>query len=301
MKFLILLLLPILGILFIISFHQADAKLLSDNVYLLQGNGFIITKDSIEDSEIDFEIATDKLVNGRMKIILGDAVISFSGNDYVSSEKWQGTGLRDSRFLLFSGNAQNSNGDEISTNLLARLIAESKDGSVYSITGKITKDNEVMKVVYTAKIVGTSTVEKPTTAEKPTQEKTVQINILSGSSNPGNKLNYYSLDTVTITPGTVIIWKNEDSVPHTILSGVASFSPGKPFTPDGKINSGEIAPGQTFKVTITDLGITRFFDSKYTWMDGIIISLPEKKSTSLGKNTETALDTRNKYLNKTGN
>jgi plastocyanin len=302
MKFLILLLLPILGILFIASFHQADAKLLPDSAYLLQGNGFVITKDSIEDSEIDFDLLTGKLVNSRMKINLEDAVTSLENDDYVSSNNWQGTALRDSRFLILSGNAQNSNGDEISLNLLARLIDDSKDGSVYSITGKITKDNEVMKVVYTAKIVGTSAVvEKPTTEEKPPQEKTIQINILSGSSNPGNKLNYYSLDTVTISPGTIIIWKNEDSVPHTILSGVASFSPGKPFTPDGKINSGDIAPGKTFKVTINDLGITRFFDSKYTWMDGVIISLPEKKSTSLGKNTETALDTRNKYLNKPGN
>ena len=302
MKFLILLLIPILGILLVTLSQQADAKLLPDDAYLLQGNGYVITKDSIEDSEIDFEIQTGKLLNGRMKINLEDAVISISNDDYISSNNWQGTALRDSRFLLLSGNAQNSNGDEISANVLARLIDDSKDGSVYSLTGKITKGNEVMKVVYSAKIVGTSgVVEKPTTEEKPTQEKTIQITILSGSSNPGNKLNYYSLDTVTITPGTVIIWKNEDSVPHTILSGVASFSPGKPFAPDGKINSGDIALGQTFKVTINDLGITRFFDSKYTWMDGVIISLPEKKSTSLGKNTETALDTRNKYLNKTGN
>jgi len=49
------------------------------------------------------------------------------------------------------------------------------------------------------------------------------------------------------------------------------------------------------------MGITRFFDSQYFWMDGVIITLPEEKSISLGKNTETTLDIRNKYLNKTGN
>ena len=301
MKFLILLLISVMGILFITSSHQADAKLLPAGVYLLQGDGFVITKDSIENSELDFEFLTGNLANGRMKINFKDGVTSISNDDYIFSNKLVGTGLSDGRFLILSGNAKNSNGDEISTNLFGRFIDESKDGSVYSFTGKVTKNNEIMKVVYIAKIVGTSiTVEKTKTEETPTQTKTIQINILVGSSDPGN-MKYYSLDTLTITPGTTIVWKNEDSVPHTILSGIASFSNGKPFTPDGKINSGEIAPDQTFKITINELGITRFFDSKYSWMDGVIISLPEEKSQSLGKNTETALDTRNKYLNNTGN
>ena len=301
MKFLILLLISVIGILFAVSLQQADAKLLPDGVYLLQGNGFVITKDSIEDSELNFQFLTGKLTNGRMKINFEDGVTSISNDDYLSSNESVGTVLSDNRFLILSSTAENSNGDKISINLFGRLVDDSKDGSVYSFTGKITKNNEIMKVVYIAKIIGTNiVVEKTTTEEKPTQAKTIQINILAGSSDPG-KITYYSLDTLTITPGTTIVWKNEDSVPHTIMSGIASFSSGKPFKPDGKINSGEIAPGQTFKVTINDLGITRFFDSKYSWMDGVIISLPETNSKSLGKNTETALDIRNKYLNKTGN
>jgi plastocyanin len=292
MKFHILLLISITGILLVSSLQQADAKLLPDGVYLLQGNGFVITKDSIEDSELDLQFSTNKLVNSKMKLNLEDGIVSISDDDYIASNGWSGTTLRDGRFLRLSGNIENSNGDEISTNLFGRLVEDSNDGSVYSFTGKLTTNNESMKTVYIVKIIGSSVenIEE----EKPTQEKTVQINILAGSSNTGN-VKYYSLDTVTITPGTTIVWKNEDSVSHTILSGVASFSAGKPFTPDGKINSGDIAPGQTFKVTINELGITRFFDSKYSWMDGIIISLPETKSTSLGKNTETALDIKNKY------
>jgi plastocyanin len=292
MKFLILLLISITGILLVSSLQQADAKLLPNGVYLLQGNGFVITNDSIEDSEIDLQLSTNKLVNSKMKLNLEDGIVSISDDDYITSNGWTGTTLRDGRFLRLSGNIENSNGDEISTNLFGRLVEDSNDGSVYSFTGKLTTNGESMKAVYIVKIIGSSVenIEE----EKPTQEKTVQINILAGSSNAGN-IRYYSLDTVTITPGTTIIWKNEDSVSHTILSGVASFSSGKPFTPDNKINSGGIAPGQTFKVTINELGITRFFDSEYSWMDGIIICLPETKSTSLGKNTETALDIKNKY------
>lgn len=300
MKLLILLLISITGIMLIGSLQQTDAKLLPDGVYLLQGNGFVITQDSIEDSELNFQFLSDKIVNGRMKINLADGVASISNDDYITSNGWTGTALRDGRFLLLSGNAENANGDKISMNLLGRLVDDSKDGSVYSFTGKITKNDETMKIVYTGKIIGTNNIVKETTTEeKPKQEKTIQINILSGSSNRGN-INYYSLDTVTITPGTIIVWKNDDSIPHTIMSGIASFSHGKPFTPDGKIDSGDIAPGQTFKATINDLGITRFFDSKYSWMDGVIISLPDTKSTSL-KTKDSSLDIRNKYLNKTGN
>ena len=300
MKLLILLLISITGIMLIGSLQQTDAKLLPDGVYLLQGNGFVITQDSIEDSELNFQFLSDKIVNGRMKINLADGVASISNDDYITSNGWTGTALRDGRFLLLSGNAENANGDKISMNLLGRLVDDSKDGSVYSFTGKITKNDETMKIVYTGKIIGTNNIVKETTTEeKPKQEKTIQINILSGSSNRGN-INYYSLDTVTITPGTIIVWKNDDSIPHTIMSGIASFSHGKPFTPDGKIDSGNIAPGQTFKATINDLGITRFFDSKYSWMDGVIISLPDTKSTSL-KTKDSSLDIRNKYLNKTGN
>jgi len=301
MKIPILLLISvIMGILFI-SLQQADAKILPNGVYLLQGNGFVVTEDSIEDSETDFDFLTGKLTNGRMKVTLQDGVTSISNDDYLASNGPTGTVLSDGRFIILSSNSENSNGDKITTNLFGRFIDDSKDGSVYSFTGKITKNNEIMKVVYIAKIVGTTiTAEKPKPEEIPTQPKTIQINILTGSSNPGS-IKYYSVSTVTVNPGTTIIWKNDDSVPHSIMSGIASFSHGKPFTTDGKIDSGEIAPGQTFQVTINDFGITRFFDSQYSWMDGVIVSQPTEKSKTLGKTTETAVDKKLKYLNVTGN
>lgn len=298
MKFLIFLLISITGIILVNSPQQADAKLVPNGIYLLQGNGFAITKDSIDESELDLQFSTNKIANNNIKLNLKDGIISISNDDYITSSGWTGTTLSDGRFVRLSGNVENSNGDKIPATLFGRLVEDSDDGIVYSFTGKLKINDESMKLVYIVKIVGSPVVHID--EKKPTQEKTIQINILSGSSNPGN-IKYYSLDTITITPGTTIIWKNEDSVSHTILSGIASFSHGKPFKPDNKINSGDIAPGQIFNATISETGITRFFDSKYSWMDGVIITLPEEKSTSLGKNTETSLDIRNKYLNKTGN
>ena len=274
MKLGIILLITISGVLLASSLQQADSELLASDKYLLQGSGFAATEESIDDSKLDLQFSTGKLVNTRMKVTLQDGLISLENDDYVASGGWAGTVLSNGRFISLSGNAENVNGDKISLSLLARLVQNSKDSSVYSVTGKLTKDGESTKLIYNAKVTGSSFISGKTPTQQGTpKEKTVQISILPGSSNPGN-IQYYSLPTVQITPGTTIVWKNDDTVSHRIMSGVASFSPGKPFKPDGKIDSGDIAPGQTFTVTIKELGITRFFDTTYYWMDGVIISFP---------------------------
>ena len=293
MKLGIILLITISGVLLASSLQQADSELLASGKYLLQGSGFAATEESIDDSELDLQFSTGKLVNTRMKVTLQDGLISLENDDYVAFGGWTGTVLSNGRFISLSGNAENIDGDRISLSLLARLVQNSKDASVYTVTGKLTKDGESTKLVYNAKVIGSTIFKETPTQQETPKEKTVQISILSGASNPGN-IRYYSLPTVQITPGTTIVWKNDDTVSHRIMSGVASFSPGKPFKPDGKIDSGDIAPGQTFTVTIKELGITRFFDTTYYWMDGVIISLPETGSKSL-KTTETALEKTQKY------
>lgn len=291
MKLIVLLLISIAGVVLISSAQQADSELLPNGIYLLQGNGFIVSEKLIENSNLDLQFSTGNQISSRIKLTMGDGVTSISNDDYLLSNGWTGTVLREGRFLTLAGDAENLDGDEISLRLTGRLVENSKEGSIYTLTGKLTRDDEIIKVVYNVKIVGTNVVS---TEDEPAEEtKTIQINILSGASDSGN-INYYSMNTVEITPGTTIVWKNNDSVPHRIMSGVASFSPGKLFKPDGKIDSGDIAPGQTFSVTINNLGITRFFDNTYHWMDGVIISLPESKSFST-KTQENSLDVKNKY------
>ena len=294
MKLGIILLITISGVLLASSLQQANSELLSNGKYVLQGNGLAVTEESIDDSALDLQFSTGKLANTRMKVTLEDGLISFLNDDYIASNNWAGTVLSNGRFISLSGDAENASGDKISLSLLARLVQNSKDASVYTVTGKITKDGEPIKLIYSVKVTGSSTISEKTPAQQETpKEKTVQISILAGASKPGN-IKYYSLPTVQITPDTTIIWKNDDTVSHRIMSGVASFSHGKPFKPDGKIDSGDIAPGQIFSVTIKEVGITRFFDTTYSWMDGVIISLPESGSKSL-KTTETALEKAQKY------
>ena len=111
----------------------------------------------------------------------------------------------------------------------------------------------------------------------------VQISILPGSYSPNAAASqsnqqyynqYYSPNTIQITPGTVLVWTNNDNVAHQIWTGVNTQSNINRFTPDGKIESEPIPPGASFEAIINDTGLTTFYDPGYTWMSGLIVSIP---------------------------
>ena len=111
----------------------------------------------------------------------------------------------------------------------------------------------------------------------------VQVSILPGSYSPNAMASqsnqqyynqYYTPNTIQITPGTVIVWTNNDNVAHQIWSGVNTQSNVNKFTPDGKIESAPIPPGASFEVIINDTGMITFYDPGYTWMSGLIVSIP---------------------------
>lgn len=285
MKFGILVLIAISGVLIASLLPQADSQLASNNKYLLAANGFAVTEKAIQDSELNLQLSTGKLGGGTTKIAMEEGAISVAGSDYLTSGGWKATLVFGGRFFTLSGDAQNLQGDKISTNLVGRLVQQSQDGSVYLLTGKLTKGTESLKVVYSAKLeVVTSAPQK--TSETTSKEKIVKISILPDSSKIqgqakqqqyGDQYNrYYDPPNIKITSGTTIIWTNNDSVPHRVVSGVSTQKVGKPFEPDGKFDSGDLQPGQTFKLTINQAGIIRFGDPTYYWMEGLIISYTEK-------------------------
>jgi len=111
----------------------------------------------------------------------------------------------------------------------------------------------------------------------------VQISILPGSYSPNAAASqsnqhyynpYYLPNTIQITPGTVLVWTNNDNVEHQIWSGVNTQSNINRFTPDGKIQSAPIPPGASFEVIFNETGLTTFYDPSYTWMSGLIVSIP---------------------------
>jgi plastocyanin len=123
-----------------------------------------------------------------------------------------------------------------------------------------------------------------------TQSKPIQVSIQpgsyqsQGSASQQNQFytNHYYLPTdLQIIPGATIIWTNNDTVSHRVLSGISTQRPENPFTPDGKFDSGVLAPGQSFQFTINDVGIIRFYDPSYTWMNGVIVSIPTSSSHTI--------------------
>ncbi|MGH7884073.1 MAG: cupredoxin domain-containing protein [Thermodesulfobacteriota bacterium] len=75
-------------------------------------------------------------------------------------------------------------------------------------------------------------------------------------------------DFITVKQGDTVIWLNEDTEPHTVVSGNISFGP------DGKFASDTINPGESFSVTFDENMAPDayfYYDSNFWWMQGIIL------------------------------
>jgi len=310
----VLSLIAITGFLAILYFpSNAYSDFVSSDSYLIQATGFVAGTQNILDSTFNIQLTAGAQSGSSILSTLDNGVVTINGDNYLNSGNWTTTLLRDGKFLLLKGNAQDQNGNTIQINLFGRQIQSNQNGVVYSITGKII-GSETFRVIYSAKIISTGTYTPPVTSptsqttstpqQNQTQSNVVRISIISGASNPNNQVFFYPSVT-TAAPGTTIIWTNNDNVSHTIISGVASVIGGNAsapkFTSDGMINSGPIAPGKSFQYTITSFnpkaylsssaaqylnlpadqisGDITFFDPNYTWMVGVISPMPVSTPT----------------------
>ncbi|MHB8601308.1 MAG: cupredoxin domain-containing protein [Nitrosotalea sp.] len=275
----------------------------SNGKYLIDGSGYLSGNKTIFDSNIALQITTGAKSGSDMQATIDNGLVTISGAHYLNSGIWQISILRDSKYFVIQGDAQDQSGSIVHLNLFGRIIDSNQDGSVFSITGKIT-GSETLKVSYSAKIISANTIPTipTTTTTTPTQQPSsltkVSISIVFGASNINNQV-HYSPSNIQITPGTTVVWTNNDSVPHRIMSGMAkalTLDQSTVFTSDGKIDSGSIAPGQSFQFTITSFDTTQsldpkiavrynipqnqtaggitFFDPTYQFMVGIIAPLP---------------------------
>src|SRR5574337_769613 len=335
MEYRFLPLMAIAGLLIIIWMpHNAYSDFTSNNKYLIHATGFVAGTQDILDSTLDIQLTTGTQSGSSILSSLNNGLVTINGDNYLNTGGWTTTLLRDGKYLLLQGNAQDQHGNTIQLNLFGRQIDSTQNGLVYSITGKITS-SETLRVIYSAKIIiAGQSITQTTTQTQPTQNQTssnvVRISIVAGASNKYNQ-NFYSRSIVSATPGTTIIWTNNDNVPHRIMSGVASAIRGNDslpiFSPDGMIESGIIAPGQSFQYTITNFnsktylssaaaqylnlpqeqtsGDITFFDPNYTWMIGVIspasVSAQEKTvQINILQGASTATNNQNnQYLSPT--
>jgi plastocyanin len=242
----------------------------SNGKYLIDASGYISGNKTIFDSSIALQITTGAKTGADMQATLDNGLVTIAGANYLNSGLWQTSILRDGKYFVIQGDAQDQSGSKIHLNLFGRIVDSNQDGSVFSISGKIT-GSETLKVSYSAKVISANTVvTKPiTTPPPPTQQPSsstkVNISIVSGASNINNQV-HYSPSNIQIAPGTTIVWTNNDSVPHRIMSGVAKAlvtnQSSAVFTSNGMIDSGSIAPGQSFQFTITNFDKTQYLDPK---------------------------------------
>lgn len=135
-------------------------------------------------------------------------------------------------------------------------------------------------------------------------EEGVVLRILPGSSDRGlgsysdrtgramssPSAGYFDPTRLEIDPGTAVTVVNDDTVPHRIVSGTVSGStsrgalvicpepagelaPGSSytqsgctFTMDGRIDTGEIAPGSSATAVFSERALYRLTDPQYAWM-----------------------------------
>ena len=263
--------------------NESFAKISENQTFLLEGSGFAVTEELIKISEIDLGLSSQQQHGSTIDFITEDGFITLDDEEFVISNL-EGKFLREGRFIRINGDVESSNGLDTSISFFGRLVEESKDASVYGFIGRITTPDDTYKVIYTAKLSTFSKINAVSTEFEKSDE--ISISILTGSSLQGvsssyggttysDQLRYFSQDTISVKPGTTITIVNNDQVSHSIISGTeASKDRNVPFIPDGRISTGEIAPGESVSITFDDLGIYRLYDPDYTWMRILAMVFP---------------------------
>jgi len=215
-----------------------------------------------------------------------------------------------------NGEIESSSGFDTSISFFGRLIDESKDASVYGFTGKITTSDDTYKVIYTTKLSSLSKTNITTTESKTSDDTIIHINLHSSNQNtndiiPGlntaDYLRFFSTERISIEPGTSLIFVNDDITSHRLVSGSGSNNSSKicteiadelpeganaipansenrncDFTFDDRIDTGEIAPGDSITVIFQDRGIYRLLDPDYPWMNIEAYVFPPSDSLTFG-------------------
>jgi len=302
---------PILLILALgMSLQQVKGDVEEDQAYLLEGSGFAVTEDVIKNSQIDFLINLDRKVGSTTKLVVEDGFVTLGDMEFNVADI-TGSVLRDGHFIRLAGTADDSLGNQVSLSAFGRLIENSEEGSVYSFTGRLSEGIFSNKIILTTKITQiTSNIPTITTLGEPTptlqeqiEEKEIIVRISPGSSSQGFDLDYISArpaateatfeqgddptrarylypNRLTISPGTTITFQNDDTVSHTIESAkrdtnARGIGQEHRMFADGRVATGEILPGESKSVTITDRGFLFLVDLDYAWIRMDVVSFPE--------------------------
>jgi len=277
--------------------NESFAEISQNQAFLLEGSGFAVTEESINISEIDIGLSSQQQRGSTINFLIEDGFITLNEEEFVIIDL-EGKFLREGRYIRINGNIESLSGLDTSISFFGRLVEESKDASVYGFTGRITTPDDTYKVIYTTKL---STLSKITTTSTESEESNdLTVRILKGSSLVGGsdsyigtskaqnttdptRLSYFSQDRISIEPGTTITIVNDDVVSHSIISGKENNDRYIPFTPDERISTGDIAPGESVDITFDDMGFYRLYDPDYTWMKIVAYVFPDTDNLVFGQ------------------
>ena len=267
----------LLSLLFISSgyfINESFAEISENQAFLLEGSGFAVTAESIKISEIDLGLSSQQQRGSTIDFLIEDGFITLDSEEFIVSEL-EGKFLREGRYIRINGNIESSNGLDTTISFFGRLVEESKDAAVYGFTGKILTIDDTYKIIFTTKL-STLSIITPTSSDS--EESDMIIHILKGAAAqdandiiPGvdaaNFLRFFSVDRISIHPDTTITIVNDDVANHSIISGKENYgSRDEPFTPDGRISTGDIMPGESTTITFDSLGIYKLYDPDYNYM-----------------------------------
>ena len=271
--------------------NESFAEISENQAFLLEGSGFAVTEESIKTSEIDLALSSQQQSGSSINFLTEDGFITLGDEEFIISEL-EGKFLREGRYIRINGNIESSNGLDTTISFFGRLVEESKDASVYGFTGRITTSDEAHKIIYTTKL---TTLSKITITSTESEESDLTIHILKGSAAastaddliPGvstsNLLRFFSIDRISVHPDTTITIVNDDITNHSLISGKENYgSRDDPFTPDGRISTGEIASGESTTITFDGLGIYKLYDPDYNYMRIEAASFPIVDNFSTG-------------------
>jgi plastocyanin len=281
--------------------NDAFAEVSENSAYLLEGSGFAVTEELIRLSEIDIGLSSHQQSGSSIDFRIEDGFITLDNEDFVISEL-EGKFLREGRYIRINGNIESIGGFDTTISFFGRLVEESKDAAIYGFTGRITTLDDTYKIIYTAKLSQLTKILKDT-SETSLEEEILTIHIHPDSSTQGVassyiesgetrdprlgsgplRLSYFSQDRITIEPGTTVVFVNDDDVSHSIISGKENYNDRhNPFTPDGRISTGEILPGESINITFDEMGFYRLYDPAYPWMKIVTYSFPDVDNLILG-------------------
>jgi plastocyanin len=263
-----------------LSFDYSFATIALNDAFLLEGTGYAVTKDAVKNSEISLSLYTHEQSGSSIVSSIETGFITLGDENFLITEL-KATMLREGKYVRINGivHGDNNNG-EASVSFFGRQVEDSKNGSIYGFTGRITTD-ENYKIIYTAKL---DKLVKLETLKSNEGEK-LTISILKDSSTLGigssvgsvNSLHFrhFSQDKISVEPGTTMTIINNDVVPHSILSGIENGDRHERIVADGKISTGMILPGQSVDITLNDAGFYRLYDPDYQWMKIVAYVFPD--------------------------